>query len=134
MNIEFCKGVRITYPKDCGNSPKKIILVNLYKAFLNGDEKFILDNISDKSTWNIIGNKTIDNKNNIISTLNKYRENGIEEIQIMNLITHGSIAAVNGTIIFNDKVSFGFCDVYKFTGFGKKAKIGEVSSYVIKII
>lgn len=126
--------MNITYPKDCGNAPKKIILVNLYKAFANGDEKFILDNISKEITWDIIGKKTIGGNDNIISTLNKFRAKGINEIQLINVITHGNVASVNGIIIFDDNSSYSFCDVYKFSSFGKNAKIKEVSSYVIRTL
>jgi hypothetical protein len=126
--------MKITYPKDCGNAPKKITLVNLYEAFAYCDEKYILENTSNEIVWDIIGKKIIRGNNNVISTLNKYRDKGIKEIDIINVITHGNIASVNGNIIFDDKTSYSFCDIYKFTGFGKNAKIKEVSSYVIKTI
>jgi hypothetical protein len=39
--------MKITYPEHCGNSPKKILLINIYKAITNYDDSFILNNLSD---------------------------------------------------------------------------------------
>jgi hypothetical protein len=118
MNIESYNKVKISYPKDCGNAPKKIILVNFYIAVANNDDKYIYDNTSNKLAWEIIGQRVVDDRG--------------EEIQIRNVITHGNVCAVNGSISFIDESRFDFCDVFKFDGFGKKAKVKEVSSYVIR--
>lgn|SRR5690554_2593717 len=132
MNIESYNKVKISYPKDCGNAPKKIILVNFYIAFANNDDKYIYDNTSNKLTWEIIGQRVVDDRGEVFSTLGEYRRKGIKEIQIRNVITHGNVCAVNGSISFIDESRFDFCDVFKFDGFGKKAKVKEVSSYVIR--
>ncbi len=133
MNIEFCNEVKISYPASCGNAPKKVTLVNLYKAFANNDKKFLIENTSDKLVWNIIGKKKITGRDEVVSLFYLYSQKGIKEIQIINVITHGNVAAVNGRLVFNDESSFAFCDVYNFSGFGKNAKIREVNSYLIKI-
>ena len=46
--------MKITYPEHCGNSPKKILLINIYKAITNYDDSFILNNLSDDIILNII--------------------------------------------------------------------------------
>lgn len=39
--------MKILYPDFCGNSPKKILLINIYKAITNYDNIFILNNFAD---------------------------------------------------------------------------------------
>lgn len=123
----------ITYPEHCGNSPKKILLINIYKAITNYDDSFILNNLSDDIILNIIGDREIVGKENIISTINVFIEKGLSEIKINDAITHGNTAAVHGSVFFKDNLQIDFCDIYKFKGFGKNAKIKEISSYLINL-
>lgn len=51
------------------------------------------------------------------------------QLQIQNIITHGSTGAVNGFFVFDDHSSLSFCDVYTFTSAGKSAKVKEIVSY-----
>ena len=133
MIVESFKGVKVSYPKDCGNAPKKLVLINFYIAFANNDDKYIDENTSNNLSWNIIGDEVINDKSRLFPVLNKYREKGIKEIQILNAITHGNVCAANGNISYADKTSLAFCDVFKFSGFGKKAKVKEITSYIIRI-
>jgi hypothetical protein len=41
--------------------------------------------------------------------------------------------SVNGILIFENKKSYAFCDVYIFSGAAKNAKIKEITSYVIEV-
>ncbi len=132
VKVDYYDGIRISYPKDCGNAPKKIVLLDFYIAFATGNDRYIEDNTSDNITWKIIGNKLIVDKDKILERLRNYRGRSIKEILISNLITHGNVAAVNGSIIFSDESTFEYCDIYRFNGFGKNAKVKEVTSYTIQ--
>jgi hypothetical protein len=125
--------MKITYPEHCGNSPKKILLINIYKAITESDDIFILNNLDEDIILNIIGDRKIVGKGNIILTINVFIEKGLNEIRINDAITHGNTAAVHGSAFFNDNLQIDFCDVYKFNGFGKNSKIKEVNSYLINI-
>lgn len=96
--------MKITYPEHCGNSPKKILLINIYKAITNYDDSFILNNLSDDIILNIIGDREIVGKENIISTINVFIEKGLSEIKINDAITHGNTAAVHGSVFFKDNL------------------------------
>lgn len=48
------------------------------------------------------------------------------------VITHGDTAAVDGVIMLENGESYAFCDVYRFRGASKTAKVKEITSYVIK--
>lgn len=123
--------MKITYPEHCGNSPKKFLLINLYKAVANHEDPFILENLADEIILNIIGAREVAGKQNVILTKNAFVEKGLKEIKINDAITHGNTAAVHGSFFFNDDLRIDFCDVYKFKGFGKNARIKEISSYLI---
>jgi ketosteroid isomerase-like protein len=59
---------KIAVGVDCGNSPKKEFLKNYYIALANGDIDFVMDNISDIINWEVIGSRTIKNKEEFKST------------------------------------------------------------------
>ena len=37
----------IVYPEHCGNSPKKILLIEIYKAITEKDDDFILEHVAE---------------------------------------------------------------------------------------
>lgn len=63
--------IKIIAPEDCGNAPKKLILRDFNIAFYTGDKDFILDNISENITWNIIGDSIVQGKEEFIDKMNK---------------------------------------------------------------
>lgn len=132
MIIEEYNGVKISYPKDCGNAPKKFLLANLYKAVACNEDAFILENIKEDAIWTLVGIKEIIGIENIVSSI-KNPTNNLLKIQIHNIITHGNVAAVNGIMDFKDGYSYGYADIYKFSSFGKNAKIKEITSYYILV-
>lgn len=124
--------LKIICAEDCGNAPKKNLLKELSIAFAKNDIGFISEVMSDHVCWDIIGYKVIQGKNNVVETLEQMKDRKVTEIQIRNIITHGRTAAVNGTLKSADMKEIAFCDVYLFTGAGKKSKIKEITSYVIE--
>lgn len=61
------------------------------------------------------------------------RANEVAEIRIANVITHGDTGAVNGRMKVKDGNVYAFCNVYKFKGHSKGAKVREITSYNIEI-
>ncbi|MBD1383324.1 nuclear transport factor 2-like protein [Metabacillus arenae] len=132
VNSEY-SDLKVICADDCGNAPKKVLLKELTIAFTKNDIDFITKVISDNVCWDMIGDKMIQGKDNLVEMLKQKKIRTVTEIHISNIITHGSTGAVNGTLIFENKKSYAFCDVYNFTSAGKHAKIKEIASYVIKI-
>ena len=60
MINEILGGARVSYPKDCGNAPKKGILAGFYKAFAQGDWDYIQEHTADALSWNIVGKHEIE--------------------------------------------------------------------------
>lgn len=133
MITENCNGVEIVYPQDCGNAPRKEMLINLYKAITNKDEEFVLENTTNEITLEVIGKKRIKGKDELIIFIKELLDMKIVKIKIANVLTHGRSGAVNGTIIFEEKPSLAFCNIYNFSSTGKSGKVKEVTSYAIKM-
>lgn len=124
------KDIKISVPKDCGNAPKKIILRDFNAAIVTKDSPFILENIADDITWNIIGDEMVKGKEDFINKLDDLHKETITELLIYNIITHGYAASVHGKVIGTNQ-SYDFCHVYRFAGASKTAKIKEITSYII---
>lgn len=118
---------------DCGNAPKKQLLKEFTIATLQNNEDFCLEWLRDDIVWDIIGYQRLEGKNEWLAGFKQTNLQEVRELQIHNIITHGNVASLNGTIIFDDGHMIAFCDVYSFSGFGKKAKIKKVTSYVIPL-
>ncbi|NLL42679.1 MAG: nuclear transport factor 2 family protein [Firmicutes bacterium] len=131
MITEVLEGATVTYPKDCGNAPKKSILAGFYRAFAQGDWDYIKEHTVEALSWNIIGDKIINSQEETLALCREHFSRGVREVQISNVITHGNVAAVNGSVAFGDDKGYSFCDIYKFNSFGKNAKVKEITSYVI---
>ena len=123
---------KITVKEDCGNAPKKLILKDLNIAFVEGNIDFIANNISDDFAWNRIGIGLTLGKDSNIQALKKFSKTEVDELVIKNILTHGKIGAVEGTMKIKED-TFAFCNTYRFTGHDKNAKVKEINSYVIKM-
>lgn len=134
MTVEIVGGVQVSFPQDCGNAPRKMVLVGLYKAFAARDFEHLQANTAEDVRWDIVGKQVLENQTASLELLEQYRaaEGGLKEIVILNAITHGNTCAVHGEILCSSGARFGFCDVFVFRGFTKTAKVKEVTSYVIR--
>lgn len=130
MSIVLQANIKITAPADCGNAPKKKVLKDFHVAIVTMDRTFLLENVAENITWNIIGDKIVEGKENFLNKLEKLHTDQVIELSIRDIITHGWIAAVHGKVI-GTKRSYDFCHVYKFTSASKTAKIKEITSYLI---
>ena len=125
--------VKITVEANCGNSPKAELIRDMNIAFAEGDSKFILDNMADDIHWELVGVEIIEGKIAAIDALDKMLDDSTEELVIQNVITHGDVGSINGTMKFDEGMEFGFCDVYTFTSHAKDAKIKSITSYIVEI-
>lgn len=132
VNSEFGE-LKVVFPVDCGNAPRKIVLKDLNIAFATHDLDFISEHITDNLHWNIVGNQLIQSKERLSAHLKQEQDEKVSELHISNIITHGPIASVNGELTLENKKLYGFCHVYHFTSAGKKGKIKEITTYLIPI-
>lgn len=124
--------MKITSSPDCGNSPKKELLKQVNIAFAKGNLDLLVEHTTDEITWNIIGNKTIEGKENFTENLKKMRTEKVAELQFDQILTHGKAGAVNGIMKMQNGKNYAFSDFYEFSG-AKGGKIKSITSYVIEV-
>lgn len=61
----------VTVSGDCGNSPKNVFVQELTIALAKGDTKFILKNVTDDVRWNVVGDKVMEGKENLVGVSGK---------------------------------------------------------------
>ena len=123
--------IKVVCTVSCRNSPKKMLLLDLFKAFAKSEFEFISDHITDDVHWRIVGKSFIERKNEVLDQLNIARKGDITHIELFNIITHGNVAAVNGVIKKKSGDQTEFCHVYTFKSAGKHI-IKEMRSYVVE--
>src|SRR5690606_40122979 len=106
MNTEK---IKVECAEDCGNSPKKQLLKELTIAFANKYIDFCMECMSDNIVWDMIGDKKIQGISEFEEALRVMDNSDIQELKIHNIITHGNVGSVNGTLIFNNQQQIYFC-------------------------
>lgn len=105
-------------------------------AISSNDLEFIEKSITDDITWVITGQKIVKGKENFMNELRAMNGEEGFELKIDNIITHGTHAAVDGTIRTRQKsthpLHYAFCDIYSLGGF-KSTKIKKITSYLIQV-
>ncbi|MBR9998970.1 MAG: nuclear transport factor 2 family protein [Cyclobacteriaceae bacterium] len=105
-------------------------------AIATNDLDYIKMNITDDIIWVIAGDKIVKGKENFIREVQSMNDEKGFELNIDNVITHGSAAAVDGTMVKNEKngtsLTWAFCDIYSFSEF-KTPRIKKITSYVVTV-
>lgn len=125
--------LKVICAENCGNSPKKQLLKDFTIALAEKNTDFCIDWVRDDLTWEIIGEKQFQGKEEYEKALEEMKDRNVEELEIHHIITHGNTASANGTLHFSNGETIAFCDVYEFAGFGKDAKIKRITSYIISV-
>ena len=125
------ENIKIECLENCGNSPKKTLLKDLGIAFVTNKIDHCLEWLTEDITIEMVGNKQIDGIDNVKKWWENYWNYQANHLRIINIITHGNTASINGTLHFNDHHDIAFCHVLQFRGFGKNAKIKKITAYII---
>lgn len=126
------ENIKIECAETCGNAPKKQLLRDMMIAYVKNEMDVCLEPLADNVVWEIVGGMRVEGKGEVKKALCERQGDDIRELSIQNIITHGNSGAINGHIRLKDERSIAFCHVYNFSGFGKKAKIKQVTSYIIE--
>lgn len=114
------------------DSPRKQVLSDFYVAFAERDEEAVLSMLTDDVRLVIVGEETLDGRQSVVDSMGLFVD-GISEITVDNIFTDGDTAAANGVITADDGDTHAFCEVFKFEGHTKNAKIKAIESYVIVV-
>lgn len=123
---------KVTVPKDCANAPRKEFIRDFNIAFAENKKDKILEFMADDIIWNMVGGQVLHGKEEAAKMLDTMIGYQAEELILHTIVTHGDTAAANGEMKFLI-LTVNFCDVYKFTGNDKNAKIKELTSYGIEL-
>jgi len=124
--------MKVIIGKDCGNSPKNILIQELTIALTKGDLRSVLDRVTDDIRWSLVGDRLIHGKAPFIAALQDKKNDQALELILDHVATHGRAGAVDGRIRFKNKNTQGFCHVYEFSN-AKGDAVNEIISYVIEI-
>jgi hypothetical protein len=112
--------------------PQNKFVETLTIAFAKGDAKFILSHVTNDIRWNIVGDKSIQGKDNFAQALRSMKNEKAAELTIHHVATHGKAGAANGIRKLKNGKTRAFCDVYEFRG-TTGTRVKEIASYVIDI-
>lgn len=123
--------MQVQCAEDCGNAPKKRLLRDLCIDHWGDEGAMFGDYLTDEAVWHVIGEAQTRHvgKDVVHDALQSSRIGKPAELHIHNIITHGNTASLNATVVLEDGNRIEYCDVYRFAGFGPKAKIKEITSY-----
>ncbi len=114
---------KIIVNADCGNAPKKQILLDLNIAYARADIDAILENLSDDIVWRILGEFEMRGIDELRSALQFMKDVDTRELVVESIIAHRADGAINGFITTEAGRSYAFCDVVQFSSAaGKKIK------------
>lgn len=124
----------IVCKEDCGNAPKKKLLLEWNVARVNGDVGFLLQHVTDGVVWDRVGVGRIQGQDRLAEALTSMMDPPVAELRIDHIITHGYTAALHGALTYGDgEKRRRFCEVYVFNGASKHAKIKEITTYAIDV-
>ena len=120
---------KVSVSEDCGNSPKNIFVQDLTVALAKGDSSFLLKGVSDDVCWNMVGEKSIQGKENFAAALKGFEK--AKELIVEHVATHGKAGAVNGKMKMTNGEMIAFCHVFEFSN-TKGTEVREITSYMIR--
>ena len=121
--------IELHYPSDCGNAPKKKFLIDLNKAFVEGDFSKIEMALDTNVECIMDGNLAIKSKKKFLEKYKSMFKADTTKLQINNIITHGKTAACHGIITTKDGNQYLFADIYEFKSAGSKL-ISKLTSFI----
>lgn len=106
------------------------------EAFAKSDTDFLLANVTDDITWTVIGDFTVNGKEEFEAMLKKMESANSSDLHFKSIITEGNLAAVEGSLKMTDTSGgekiYAFCDIYKLDD-EENGKIKEMTSYVAEV-
>lgn len=119
-------------PADCGNAPKRVFIKDLKIAFAERDSSFLLDRVTDHIVWNIVGERAITGKENILAYLEELNQFPVAELRLDSILSHGREGAAQGLMKIESGTWYGFSDFYQFSS-AKGDAVKTITSYLIKL-
>ena len=123
----------IIVEEDCGNAPRKAWLRDFNVAFINGEVEETIGFVTEDVTWDLVGEGKIEGRAGMKAWLESMAGKSAKKVVLRNIITHGKVAAINGSYEMESGSRFEFCDVYEFAGGASDSPIHNYPSYVFRV-
>ncbi|MEU6188055.1 nuclear transport factor 2 family protein [Nocardia sp. NPDC047038] len=124
--------VQVQVTPDCGNAPRKQVLRDYSIAVAEHNTEVLLSTVADDVEWEIVGQQAVRGKADVATALDTAVGRQVVTLHVDSIITHGNEGAVSSRMIFRGGGELRCCDVYKFSGHSKAAKIKRITSYWIE--
>lgn len=122
--------MKLIIPKGCDNAPRKQIVIDFTVAILKQQTEVIKEYADDSIVWfQLKDNIKIEGQNTLITTLQEENKSIVDCLEILQVITHGKFASINGVISLTSGTKIDFCDVYIFSNTARSGKVKEIKSY-----
>ncbi len=119
----------VQYPNDCGNAPKKKVILALNIAFAKGDVEGVRAFLAPDAIWEMVGDKVLHGHEEIVNSLREMAGYQARKLELLQIITHGKDASARGVLEFaNNRVRF--ADFYEFTSAGS-SKLKRITSFAM---
>lgn len=124
--------VEIQVTPDCGNAPRKQVLRDFSAAVAERRTDALLSAVADDAEWDIIGRQAVRGKGELGAALESMAEPPVTALHLDSLVTHGNEGAVASRVVLDGGRRLRCCDVHRFSGHSKSAKIKRIVSYGIE--
>jgi len=120
--------ITISTSRDCGNSPKSLLVQTLAIAIECGDSATFAQCAADNVVWAYRERGAVVGKTNTIALLSFMREHTPARIEVMHAISHGKVGATNGRLELENGDEVRFCHIVEFASV-KGERIAKINSF-----
>jgi hypothetical protein len=92
----------------------------------------ILAVVAEEVEWDVVGRRR-PRKDGFESAVDRLLGGEVLSLTLHSVLTHGDECCVTGVMGLADGRAIRFCDVYKFTGHSKTAKLKTITSFVVRL-
>ena len=118
----------IVKSKDCGNSPKNLLVQELAVSIERADRAAFSRCISENIAWAYQGRSPVVGRASASELLESMRSQAPLMIEVEHAISHGRVGAANGTVQLASGTRIGFCHVIEFASV-KGDRVARITSY-----
>lgn len=120
--------MRIQRSRDCGNSPKNILLEDLAVAILSGDAGRVTALTTDSVSWRAPGRPIAEGQAAVVRLAERERPTGASTLIIQHVVSHGRAGAVTATIQRGRQAAAEVCLFFTFAN-AKGSAVDSIVTY-----
>jgi len=119
---------KVIKSKDCGNSPKSLLVQSLAIAIETSNAAGFSRCVTEDVVWSLPGRRSFDGKAACLAYLKARERNAPTQVRMRRAISHGRAGAGDGMLTMESGLTHSFCHVVEFSSV-KGDRIASISSY-----